>query len=170
MDTKTLALKIKNLLDDKKGEDIICYNISEKSTIADYMIIATGIELVLVGKLGFSIDDKYVKRAAMDYWHYVNVTHIKTIDEYLDNLTNEICAISTKGHKLYTDISIKENKNIDIVFGSEGAGLPKFMYEKYSENLYRIPMKEGLRSLNLSSSVAVVAYHMLHKLNFPNIC
>lgn len=131
---------------------------------------ATGIELILVGKLGFSIDDKYVKRAAMDYWQYVNVTHIKTIDEYLDNLTNEICAISTKGHKLYTDINIKENKNIDIVFGSEGAGLPKFMYEKYSENLYRIPMKEGLRSLNLSSSVAVVAYHMLHKLNFPNIC
>lgn len=130
---------------------------------------ATGIDLILVGKLGFSIDDKYVKRAAMDYWQHVNVCHIKTIDEYINNVTNEICAISTKGNKIYTDIDVSGNKDIDIIFGSEGAGLPKFMYEKYSDNLYRIPMKEGLRSLNLSSSVAVVSYHMLHKLNFPNL-
>ena len=72
-------------------------------------------------------------------------------------------------NKIYTDIDVSENRDIDIIFGSEGSGLPKFMYEKYSDNLYRIPMKEGLRSLNLSSSVAVVSYHMLYKLNFPNL-
>lgn len=130
---------------------------------------ATGIELILVGKLGFSIDDKHLKRAAMDYWEHVKVTHIKTIDEYFATLENDIYAISTKGNKIYTEININQQSKADIIFGSEGAGLPKFMYEKYSDNLYRIPMKNNLRSLNLSSSVAVVSYHMLHKLNFPNL-
>ncbi len=91
---------------------------------------STGIELVLVGRLGFSIDDKHLKRAAMDYWEYVNVKHIKTLD---------------------------------------GAGFPNFVYEKYTDRLYRIPMKTESRSLNLSSSAAIVSYHLLYKLNFPNL-
>lgn len=129
---------------------------------------STGIELILAGRLGFSIDDKYLKRAAMDYWNYVKVTHIKTLDEYFAQ-NNTFYAISTKGKKLYTEIDVKIEENIDIIFGSEGSGLPKFMYEKCSENLYRIPMGEDFRSLNLSSSVAIVAYSLLEKLNFPNL-
>lgn len=130
---------------------------------------ATGIELILVGKLGFSIDDKHLKRAAMDYWEHVKVTHIKTIDEYFGTLNHDIYAVSTKGNKLYTEIDIQNGSVSDIIFGSEGSGLPKFMYDKYSENLYRIPMKNNLRSLNLSSSASIVTYHLLHKLNFPEL-
>lgn len=129
---------------------------------------STGIELILVGRLGFSIDDKHLKRAAMDYWEHVNVTHIKSLDEYFEE-DNTFYAISTKGHKNYTEITINPNNKIDILFGSEGAGFPKFVYEKYKERLYRIPMKTGFRSLNLSSSAAIVSYHLLHKLNFPNL-
>ena len=110
---------------------------------------STGIELILVGRLGFSIDDKYLKRAAMDYWEHVNVTYIKTLDEYFE-ANNNFYAISTKGHKNYTEITININSKIDILFGSEGAGLPNFVYEKYTDRLYRIPMKTESRSLNLS--------------------
>ncbi|WP_300721214.1 tRNA (cytidine(34)-2'-O)-methyltransferase [uncultured Brachyspira sp.] len=129
---------------------------------------STGIELILVGRLGFSIDDKYLKRAAMDYWEHVNVTYIKTLDEYFE-ANNNFYAISTKGHKNYTEITININSKIDILFGSEGAGLPNFVYEKYTDRLYRIPMKTESRSLNLSSSTAIVSYHLLYKLNFPNL-
>ncbi len=74
---------------------------------------STGIELILVGRLGFSIDDKYLKRAAMDYWEHVNVTYIKTLDEYFE-ANNNFYAISTKGHKNYTEITININPLIDI--------------------------------------------------------
>ena len=129
---------------------------------------STGIELILAGRLGFSIDDKHLKRAAMDYWEHVNVTHIKTLDEYFET-NNDFYAISTKGHKNYTEININPDSRIDILFGSESSGLPKMVYEKYKERLYRIPMKTDFRSLNLSSSAAVIAYHLLAKLNFPNL-
>ena len=129
---------------------------------------STDIELILVGRLGFSIDDKYLKSAAMDYWERVNVTHIKTLDEYFE-ANNNFYAMSTKGHKNYTEITINPNNKIDILFGSEGAGFPNFVYEKYKDRLYRIPMKTGFRSLNLSSSAAIVSYHLLHKLNFPDL-
>lgn len=129
---------------------------------------STGIELILVGRLGFSIDDKHLKRAAMDYWKSVNVIHIKTLDEYFKK-NNTFCAISTKGNKCYTDISMNFNDKIDILFGSEGAGFPPIIYEKYADKLYRIPMRKNFRSLNLSSSVAIVSYHLLHKLNFPDL-
>lgn len=129
---------------------------------------STGIELVLVGRLGFSIDDKHLKRAAMDYWEHVSVTHIKTLEEYFE-ADNNFFAISTKGHKNYTEININPNDKIDILFGSEGVGFPKLVYEKYVDRLYRIPMKTGFRSLNLSSSAAIVSYHLLHKLNFPDL-
>ncbi len=129
---------------------------------------STGIELVLVGRLGFSLDDKYLKRAAMDYWQHVSWHHIKTLDEYFSE-SNIFYAISTKGEHLYTEIDVSKDKNIDIIFGSEGSGLPKFMYQDYKEHLYRIPMKTSFRSLNLSSSAAIVSYHLLHKLNFPDL-
>lgn len=129
---------------------------------------ATGVELVLVGRLGFSIDDKHLKRAAMDYWHHATITHIKTLDEYFSQ-NNTFYAISTKGHKRYTEINIKYNQSIDIIYGSEGSGLPEFMYSQYSNQLYRIPMKNELRSLNLASSVSIVSYYLLHKMNFPDL-
>lgn len=130
---------------------------------------STGVELVLVGRLGFSLNDKYLKRAAMDYWEDAHITHIKTLDEYF-NQNNNFVAISTKGHNNYTEIKLNTHSKIDIIFGSEGVGLPEFIYKNHAEQLYRIPMKVGARSLNLSSAVAIVSYSLLNKLNFPNLC
>ena len=129
---------------------------------------ASNIELLLVGKLGFSLEDKYLKRSGMDYWNYVKYSHIKSIDEYMENYCHFIC-ISTKGTHIYSQFDIVNNSDVDIIFGSEGSGLPKFIYEKYTDRLYRIPMKEDVRSLNLSSSAAVITYCFLEKLNYPNL-
>lgn len=131
---------------------------------------STGIELVLVGKLGFSLDDKYLKRSGMDYWQHVNLHRHITVEDYLEQ-NIPFAAISTKGNKVYTDIfnDFKIHKNYDIVFGCEGSGLPKFMYSDYKDNLYRIPMKKNIRSLNLSSSAAIIAYNLLENNNFYNL-
>lgn len=129
---------------------------------------ATGIELVLVGKLGFSLDDKYLKRAGMDYWQHVKVTTIIKIEDYFTEADNYFF-ISTKGAKKYTEIPRHTLGCFDIVFGCESSGLPKFIYEKYPDKLYRIPMREGLRSLNISSSVAIIAYHLIEKIDFDGL-
>ncbi len=136
------------------------------------LTVACDIELVLVGKLGFSLDEKQVRRSGMDYWKYVKLTRYETVAEYIATNPN-IYAISTKGVKLYTDIfSDNEANNLgdfDLVFGAEGSGLPKFMYEDYADRLYRIPMLGGIRSLNLSTSVGVVAYNLLEKVGFEGL-
>jgi tRNA (cytidine/uridine-2'-O-)-methyltransferase len=123
---------------------------------------ALGIELWLVGRLGFSMTDKYMKRAGMDYWDKVNIRHVPTLTEYYGMIGESTVFISTRGAKVYTQI--KDAK--EIVFGNESSGFPPVLYEKYSEKLYRIPMKKGVRSINLSSAVAAVAYHMAAKEGF----
>ncbi len=131
---------------------------------------STGIELVLVGKLGFSLDDKYLKRSGMDYWNHVKLSRFTTVDDYINSNFNFV-AISTKGKKVYSDIydDYKGINSFDIVFGCESSGLPKFMYDKFEDKLYRIPMKKDIRSLNLSSSVAVVSYNLLEKFSFIDL-
>lgn len=131
---------------------------------------ASGTELVLVGKLGFSLDDKYLKRSGMDYWQSLRLTVFVTIDEYLSSAPH-FAAISTKGSRPYTEIynNYKHLAYWDIIFGCESSGLPKFMYEKYPDRLFRIPMLLGTRSLNLSSAAAVVAYSVLEKYGFQGL-
>lgn len=131
---------------------------------------ASGTELVLVGKLGFSLDDKYLRRSGMDYWQSLRLTVLPTVDEYLSSAPH-FAAISTKGSRLYTEIydACKDLASWDIIFGCESSGLPKFMYEKYPDRLFRIPMLSGTRSLNLSSAAAVVAYSVLEKYGFQGL-
>lgn len=126
---------------------------------------ATGVPLLLVGRLGFQIDDKHLKRAAMDYWQKADITVIPTLDEYFSKAENFAC-ISTKGERFYNEITILPNSPLDILFGSESSGLPKFIYEKFPERLYRIPMQKSYRSLNLSNTAALVTYHLLEKGGF----
>ncbi len=120
----------------------------------------TGCNLYLVGKLGFSLSDKYTKRAGLDYWDSVNITRVDTMDELLAaNPTSNFYYLTTKAKKLYTEIQFKEGDF--IVFGPETRGLP----DKYvkDENARTIPMKEGQRSLNLSNSVAIVTYEAIRQ-------
>lgn len=128
---------------------------------------SAGVELVLVGKLGFSLDDKYLKRSGMDYWQYVKLTRFLCVEDYLSE-NPVFVGVSTKGTKRYTEINFHE-VFYDVVFGCESSGLPEFFYEQYFEKLYRIPMREGFRSLNLSSSAAIIAYFLLEKHNFSGL-
>jgi tRNA (cytidine/uridine-2'-O-)-methyltransferase len=132
----------------------------------------TGMQLMLVGPLGFSLENKYLKRAGLDYWDYVNVSYIKDLGSFLKlypETVNNYFFISTKGRKLYNQIEISKDKDLLLIFGNETRGLPGCFYITYPDNLYRIPMVGAARSLNLSNSVAIVVYHFLEKSNFLSI-
>ena len=115
----------------------------------------TDCNLYLVGKLGFSLSDKYTKRAGLDYWDSVNIQKIESMDELYEQFKDStFYYLTTKSKRLYTDIQFKDGDF--LVYGPETRGLP----EKYvkDKNAITIPMKEGQRSLNLSNSVAIVVY------------
>lgn len=121
----------------------------------------TGASLYLVGKLGFSLSDKYTKRAGLDYWESVDLHKINTMDELLEsNPDANFYYLTTKTKRKYTDIQFKEGDF--IVFGPESRGLPAQYVT--AQTALTIPMKEGQRSLNLSNSVAIVAYEHIRQL------
>lgn len=120
----------------------------------------TGASLYLIGKLGFSLSDKYTKRAGLDYWDSVDIHKLKSMDElYKLNPQGTFYYLTTKTKRKYTEVNFKENDF--LVFGPETRGLP----EKYVKdtNALTIPMKEGQRSLNLSNSVAIVVYEAIRQ-------
>ncbi|MBP3924875.1 tRNA (cytidine(34)-2'-O)-methyltransferase [bacterium] len=120
----------------------------------------SGAKLYLVGKLGFSLSDKYMKRAGLDYWDSVDYERIETMEELLEtNKGANFYYLTTKTKRVYTTVEFKDGDF--IVFGPESRGLP----DKYvkDENALTIPMKEGQRSLNLSNSVAIVAYEVIRQ-------
>jgi len=130
----------------------------------------TGIKLHLIKPLGFSIDDKAVKRAGLDYWHLLDLEVHESIEDFLDKYGEEdIYLATTKTDKFYTDVKYTENSF--IVFGKETAGLPGWLHEKYQGKEITIPMKShpDVRSLNLSNSVNIVAFEALRQLDFPGL-
>ena len=122
---------------------------------------AIGAKLHLVYPLGFEITDKYLKRAGLDYWDSVDIHKINTLEELqAENSSANFYYLTTKSKKLYTDIEFKDGDF--IVFGPESRGLPQEYVIK--DNAITIPMKEGQRSLNLSNSVAIVAYEVIRQI------
>ena len=119
-----------------------------------------GAELYLVGKLGFSLSDKYTKRAGLDYWDSVNIHKVNTIEEIQEaNPNATFYYLTTKSKKLYTDV--KYNEGDFVVFGPESRGLPKEYVTR--DTAVTLPMKEGQRSLNLSNSVAITVYEVIRQ-------
>ena len=123
---------------------------------------ATGCHLHLVRPLGFSVEDKYLKRAGLDYWYLVDIHYYDSIYEVLEKFKNNPkYLLTTKGHKSYSDVQYAPDSV--LIFGKETAGLPDWMHEEYAEGCVRIPMISEARSLNLSNAVAIVAYEALRK-------
>ena len=121
----------------------------------------TGSSLYLVGKLGFSLSDKYTKRAGLDYWDSVDLHKINSMEELFEKFPNgRFFYLTTKTNRKYTEIEFKDGDF--IVFGPESRGLPAEYVT--SETALTIPMMEGQRSLNLSNSVAIVAYEVIRQL------
>ena len=120
----------------------------------------TGASLYLVGKLGFSLSSKYTKRAGLDYWDSVDLHKVNSMDELFQEFPNgNFYYLTTKSKKKYTDIQFKDGDF--IVFGPETRGLPQEYVTR--DTAITIPMKEGQRSLNLSNSVAIVAYEVIRQ-------
>ncbi len=122
----------------------------------------TGARLFLVGKLGFSVTDKYLKRAGLDYWDSAIISKYNTLEELQkEYLESNFYYLTTKTHVKYTDKRFQEGDF--FVFGPESRGLDEGLLEENSESCLTIPMKDGQRSLNLSNSVAVVVYEAIRQ-------
>ncbi len=131
---------------------------------------ATGSNLHLIKPLGFSVSDKYLKRAGLDYWSLVNITYYDNFEEFKSNTDKSKVFISTtKESRFYTDVLYPEG--CFIIFGKETAGLPDYVHNEYMENRIKIPMidNEHARSLNLANSVNIVMYEALRQLGFPQM-
>ena len=128
---------------------------------------ATGARLILVRPLGFSMDDKLLKRAGLDYFEYASVEYADSIEEVMTkNADKKFFFASTKSAKTYAETSYPED--CFIVFGKESYGLKETLLKDHYEDCIRIPMLPGIRSLNLSNSVAIVAYEALRQQGFEN--
>jgi len=129
---------------------------------------ATGSILHLVRPLGFSVEDKYLKRAGLDYWNWVDVKYYDSFDELQSRYQDaEFFYSSTKALNAYTDVKYRDN--CFLVFGKETAGLPEELLKKNKDRCIRIPMKDCIRSLNLSNSVAIIVYEALRQQNFNGL-
>jgi len=127
---------------------------------------ATGCMLHLIKPLGFSLADRYLKRAGLDYWHMMTYRVYDGFDELLSAYPGaSFRFVSTKASKAYTDVVYQPDDF--LVFGSETRGLPESLLGKAYDRCIRIPMVPDARSLNLSNSVAIVLYEALRQLGFP---
>ncbi len=133
---------------------------------------ATGSTLHLVRPLGFQITDKYLKRAGLDYWDKLEIIEHESFLKFLKKFPpekNNMFFLSTKAQHCYSDIDYSNLDEVYLLFGKETKGLPEDILKKHIDKTIRIPMKEGLRSLNLSNSVSIVVYEVLRQANFTNL-
>lgn len=128
---------------------------------------ATGARLHLVEPLGFRIDDRQLKRAGLDYWHFLDITYYKNLQDFFDRNAGPFYYFTTKGQHVYSDISYPDGSY--LVFGKETAGLPEELLVQHPENCVRLPMIGEARSLNLSNTVAVGAFEVLRQWGFPEL-
>lgn len=122
-------------------------------------------QLTLVRPLGFNLSDRQIKRAGLDYWKDVDIEITDSLEKTL--IASPFYFFSTKATRPYTEIQFEENAQ--LVFGSETAGLPNWVHERWPSQFYTIPMHPGARSLNLSNSVAIVLYEGLRQQGFSSL-
>ena len=124
---------------------------------------AVKVPLHLVGPLGFEITDRHLRRAGLDYWKYADVNRHPDLEGFLSQIPREhLHFFSKKADLSYVEASYERGSH--LVFGSETAGLPEWLFRTYEDRFRRIPMFEsGVRSLNLSSAVAIVVYEALRQ-------
>lgn len=129
---------------------------------------ATGARLHLVEPMSFSINDKYLKRAGLDYWHLLDVTIYASLEDFFEKTKGgTYFYFSTKAKSIHSDISYPDKSY--LLFGKETAGLPEELLLQNPDSTVRIPMIEDARSLNLSNSVAIAAYEVMRQWNYPDL-
>ena len=130
--------------------------------------VATDTRLHLIEPLGFSLSEKALKRAGMDYWGQLDVTTYVNYEDFLQkNPKAKIYYATTKGRRVYSDVQYEED--CYIMFGKESAGIPEEILKDHPKECVRIPMIGETRSLNLSNSVAIVLYEALRQHDFSHM-
>ena len=128
----------------------------------------TGSSLHLVRPLGFSTDDKHLKRAGLDYWHLLDIYYYESLEELIkQNEDNRFFFASKKAPNSYHEMTYSPDDF--LVFGKETAGLPENFLQNNLEQSIRIPMISEARSLNLANSVSIVVYEALRQCSFSGL-
>lgn len=133
---------------------------------------AIGAKLHLVYPLGFSISERQVKRAGLDYWDKLEIEEHMNLKSFLEKYKpeeNNMYFVTTKGKHIYSDPTYEDMDEVFLLFGKETKGLPEDLLLKYIDRTIRIPMRETLRSLNLANSVSIVAYEVERHFGFDNL-
>lgn len=128
---------------------------------------ATGARLHLVGPMGFTIDDKKLKRAGLDYWHLLDITYYDSTEEFFQKNQGPFYYFTTKAPARYCDVTYPDGAY--LVFGREDAGLPEQLLHENQSSCVRMPMKADARSLNLSNTVAIGVYEVLRQWDFDGL-
>lgn len=129
---------------------------------------SSGARLHMIKPFGFTIDNAKLKRAGMDYWFHLDIFYYENLEEFFEKNPNcNFYLFSKKAKNRYTDIEYSDD--VYFFFGRESCGLPEDLLNKYPDRCLRIPMKEGLRSLNQSNSCAIAVYEYLRQKNFTGL-
>lgn len=130
----------------------------------------TGVKLHLIKPLGFSLEDKYIKRSAVNYLEYCDYTVYENYDDFLSKNSGTFYYMTRYGRKPHTSCDFRDvTDDIYLVFGKESTGIPKEILKDDLEHCLRIPMNDHIRALNLSNSVAVVVFEVLRQQNYPGL-
>ena len=147
---------------------LVCPEIHQNTGNIARTCAATGSRLHLVKPLGFDISDKALKRAGLDYWYLLDVRLYDSLEVFLDaHRQDRLWLLSTKAPRSYTEAQFRDGDY--LVLGPESRGLPEELLFSRRESCLKIPMVEDARSLNLSSSAAIVLYEALRQLRFPGL-
>jgi len=133
---------------------------------------AIGAKLHLVHPLGFDISEKQVKRAGLDYWDKLDIEEHDNLDKFLEKYDiskKDMYLVSTKATHVYSDVNYGDKEEVFLLFGKETKGLPETLLKDNLDKTIRIPMGYNIRSLNLSNSVAIVAYEVMKQCNFDGL-
>lgn len=129
---------------------------------------ATNTRLHLVGPMGFEIDNKKLKRAGLDYWHFMDINMYSSTQEFFEkNKDGVFYYFTTKGKKVHSEVEYPDN--CYLVFGREDAGLKEELLYENKDFCVRLPMQNDIRSLNLSNTVAVAVYEVLRQWDYPEM-
>lgn len=129
---------------------------------------ATGASLHIIRPMGFEIDNKKLKRAGLDYWYLLDITYYDSIEEFYEkNGYPTVYYFTTKAPHRYCDVTYPDT--VYLCFGKETKGLPEELLEKNLDTCVRLPMRENLRSLNLSNAVAISVYEALRQSDFEGL-
>lgn len=131
--------------------------------------VAFDCKLHLIEPLGFSLEEKYLKRSAMDYIQKLDYQCYPNWETFIQQHQGEFIFFTRYGEKHLGELEIKGEQDIYLVFGKESTGIDKQILKDHIDCCYRIPMESGVRSLNLSNCVAIGVYETLRQLSFPNL-